>query len=104
MQRIESETCIKFIPLKTRVYRPYIEIGNTKKGCYAMIGYHRQRNGQGLPVNLQTPECTKHQGTIEHELMHVIGVMHEQARADRDEYVTILWENIDKSKSSIELD
>ncbi|XP_026685080.1 zinc metalloproteinase nas-4-like [Diaphorina citri] len=98
MKRFETETCIKFVPLKTRVYNTYIEIGSTKKGCYAMIGYHPQKNGQGLPVNFQLPECTAHQGTIEHELLHVIGILHEQARSDRDEHVTIVWENIEKGK------
>lgn len=97
MERLQSETCIRFVPLKTRVYKTFIEISNNKKGCFAMIGYHPQKNGQGVPVNLQIPECTNHQGTIEHELLHVIGLLHEQARSDRDQYVKILWENIDRT-------
>lgn len=101
MERLQSETCIRFVPLKTRVYKTFIEISNNKKGCFAMIGYHPQKNGQGVPVNLQIPECTNHQGTIEHELLHVIGLLHEQARSDRDQYVKILWENIDRSKCEL---
>lgn len=61
MERFQTETCIKFIPLKTRAYKTFIEISNNKKGCFAMIGYHPQKNGQGLPVNYQIPECTTHQ-------------------------------------------
>jgi hypothetical protein len=55
-------------------------------GCSSYLG----RLGGAQEV--QVRECTT--GGIKHELMHAAGFDHEQCRADRDNHVTIHWDEI----------
>jgi len=88
MKQYRSRTCIKFIP-RASDHSNYINITMTGSGCFSYVG----RNGGGQLVSLDD-YCFRRIGTIVHELMHVAGFYHEQSRTDRDDYVTIIWDNI----------
>ena len=38
--------------------------------------------------------CLDSYGSTMHEMYHCLGFFHEQSRTDRDDYVTIMWDNI----------
>ena len=86
-------TCVKFKPY-TGEESDYIRITAGNTGCWSSVG----RIGGKQDVNLQVPGCVLKKGTVIHELMHAIGFLHEQSRFERDEYVTIQWNNILRSK------
>uniref|UniRef100_A0A673NHP8 Metalloendopeptidase n=1 Tax=Sinocyclocheilus rhinocerous TaxID=307959 RepID=A0A673NHP8_9TELE len=86
----ETDTCVRFVPRTHQ--RDYLDI-QPKTGCWSYLG----ARGGRQTISLQTPECTGSGVTI-HELMHALGFVHEQSRADRDKYVTIMWSNIWKDR------
>jgi len=89
MYHIAGRTCIRF---KERTNeKDYVRI-ISGIGCWSYVG----RQGIGAQ-NLSLGEGCNFIRTHIHELVHAIGFYHEHNRADRDSYVKIKWENIDKS-------
>lgn len=94
MTVFHTKTCIRFIPRTNE--KDYIYIQRTNTGCWSSVG----RVGGKQEVNLQTPGCTTKVGTAVHELNHAVGFVHEQNRPDRDDYVTIQTQNIQRGTES----
>lgn len=73
----------------------YINFGHYEEGCWSYVGMFDINNAQlGQTVNIQYPGCES-RTTVKHEIMHALGFFHEQSRSDRDNYVTVLTQNID---------
>ncbi|XP_029177917.1 zinc metalloproteinase nas-8-like [Nylanderia fulva] len=94
---IAQNTCIKFDRIlfhPKRMLNNWINITGTYQGCYCDIG---RRPVGPTHMNLNVYQCFANVGHAIHEMMHALGVFHEHVRPDRDNYVTIIWENIKKS-------
>ncbi|XP_071527690.1 zinc metalloproteinase nas-4-like [Panulirus ornatus] len=63
------------------------------EGCHSSVG----KRGGSQEINY--PDwCLKKHGSVMHEMYHALGFYHEQSRFDRDDYVTIMWENIEPGR------
>uniref|UniRef100_A0AAQ6IGR9 Metalloendopeptidase n=1 Tax=Anabas testudineus TaxID=64144 RepID=A0AAQ6IGR9_ANATE len=85
LNSFSTSTCIRFIPRTTQTN--YIDIQSTL-GCYSLVGFQSGRQR----VSLDSAGCIKF-GTVQHELIHVLGFNHEQCRSDRDQHIKILLQN-----------
>uniref|UniRef100_A0AC35U0N8 Metalloendopeptidase n=1 Tax=Rhabditophanes sp. KR3021 TaxID=114890 RepID=A0AC35U0N8_9BILA len=87
-----TRTCIEFVP-RNGTDKDYVFISK-KDGCYADFA----RTGGMQEVSL-ADECVDYP-TVIHELMHVIGFIHEHQRSDRDNFIRISYQNIIKGANA----
>jgi hypothetical protein len=76
---------VKFVPRSGQ--NSYLNVQRSG-GCGSYVG----KQGNEQIISLSASCLSK--GTIQHEFMHALGIFHEQARPDRDNYININWENI----------
>ncbi|KAM9341531.1 low choriolytic enzyme-like [Symphorus nematophorus] len=77
-------TCIRFF---TRT--------NQRDYLYIHTLYHQ---GNGQTVSLSHWGCIYYR-TVQHELLHTLGFIHEQCRTDRDQNIQVLLQNIIKGQA-----
>lgn len=86
-EHYKKHTCLRF---KKRTHEKQYIYFRKGRSCSSHIG----ANGGVRNIDLNS-SCNKW-GVIVHELMHAIGFWHEQSRPDRDQYVTIIWDNLSR--------
>jgi len=81
----EEKTDFKFIQ---RTSEPNYIVFGPGSGCSSSVGM------RGGPQKITLgPNCTS--GNAIHEIGHAVGLWHEQSRGDRDNFIEIVWQNID---------
>ena len=76
------------------VSQNFVVVGGGASGCWSYVGMIG--GGQGLNLG----SGCHYSPTIIHEFMHALGVHHYQNRPDRDDQVTIFFNNIEDGKES----
>uniref|UniRef100_H3C1D0 Metalloendopeptidase n=1 Tax=Tetraodon nigroviridis TaxID=99883 RepID=H3C1D0_TETNG len=88
--RIKS--CIDFKPWDSE---RFFLIMKKLDGCFSYVG-KVMANGQELSIGASCDSIS----IAEHEILHALGFYHEQSRYDRDDYVEIVFENIQSGKEN----
>ncbi|KAM8966885.1 meprin A subunit beta-like [Pelodytes ibericus] len=91
-ERYRLKSCIDFKPWDNEPN--YISVFKDS-GCYSYVGNLR-RGKQQLSLGTNCDRIA----TIQHEFLHALGFWHEQSRADRDDYVNIIWERIQPGREN----
>ncbi|GMR47843.1 hypothetical protein PMAYCL1PPCAC_18038, partial [Pristionchus mayeri] len=83
----QSQTCINFIESTTNTPRLRFIKGS---GCWSLVG-----RSSVVPVqDISIGAGCEYIRTISHEIGHVLGLFHHQARPDRDNFVTVVAQNV----------
>ncbi|CAP31996.1 Protein CBR-NAS-7 [Caenorhabditis briggsae] len=88
VKQYHEKTCIRFVPRQAGE-PDYLFIGKVD-GCFSEVG-----RTSGVQVLSLDNGCMEY-ATIIHEMMHVVGFYHEHERWDRDNFIDIIWQNIDR--------
>ncbi|EGT40531.1 hypothetical protein CAEBREN_14131 [Caenorhabditis brenneri] len=92
IKRYEEITCVRFNRRNKKLGSSESGLEYFKgAGCYSSLG-----KVGGSQIVSVPDGCTRF-GTIWHETAHALGVYHEQGRYDRDNYIRLLPENINKN-------
>ena len=89
VREFETRTCVRFRPYR-KSDENWIFITSNETGCWSSVGNLREG---GQQLNLEKPGCV-YKGTVMHEMLHACGFYHQQNTYNRDDYVEILFDNI----------
>ncbi|KAB7498768.1 Zinc metalloproteinase nas-7, partial [Armadillidium nasatum] len=87
-----TDNCIQFVERTDET--DYVVLVERADGCWSYVGKIGGRQEINYPQ-----WCIDNFGSVLHELYHCLGFYHEQSRPDRDDYIEIMWDNIEAANT-----
>jgi len=93
---IEEYTCITFVKRIDRSIDQFVKFIKDQ-GCWSYVGMlSKAALRQGYKQEISIGRGCEYKGTAIHEIFHALGFEHEHSRPDRDKYIKINFQNIEK--------
>lgn len=86
LEILQTQTRLRFVPHAQQQDAIVFEPGT--EHCLSALG----RVGGLQPIRL-APGCQSQE--VLHEVLHALGLLHEQSRPDRDQWVEVVWDEIE---------
>jgi len=103
VRELETRTNARFVKLSVPSGDYIQAVPSNQCGGVSVLGKAFGGGGQRLQAPTAA-DCGGNSGTAVgvtvHEIMHALGLFHEQARPDRDEHIIVNWQNIQGGESN----
>lgn len=96
IREIQSKSCIRFAETPTQpgsAHLYYVKWPNPTFCGTSYVGRVQPAN----PIYLSFL-CGNPMGVAVHETLHALGLQHEQIRPDRDNFINVIWNNVDPQR------
>ncbi|CEF59714.1 Astacin-like metalloendopeptidase [Strongyloides ratti] len=97
IEEVINHTCIKFNKINETTNKTQELLFKKSQRCLSYIGHIESNHTQIIEL---TPNCYDNPYVILHEIGHALGLVHEHARTDRDEYIKINTGNMKSDRLS----
>jgi hypothetical protein len=107
MEAIEAKTCLQFQYLSnprsfTYVNKKKLRVVTNLNLCSSYVGANLIEQDIYLSHH-ESMDCGLNARAVEHEILHAVGLYHENQRYDWDQYISYNWDNLKQTMTELQI-